>query len=176
MEDEASFYRQPTAAWQWSPQGRRQPRMAYSARANQYFRVAVSLNPITGQLTHRIEKRFPAAALARAYRAIAQAYPQCQRLDLVMDNWPVHSHPRAWEAIAADARIHVLWLPTYAPWLNPAEKVWKWLRQQLTHMHAFADCFTDLRSKLERTLREAAQNPQAILRYTGTGNCKLYAS
>jgi transposase len=28
-------------------------------------------------------------------------------------------------------RITPVWLPTYAPWLNPIEKLWHWLRQAI---------------------------------------------
>ena len=35
------------------------------------------------------------------------------------------------EALFQWPRIEPVWLPTYAPWLNPIEKLWRWLRQEV---------------------------------------------
>jgi len=93
-----------------------------------------------------------------------------------MDNWPVHGHQAAWRAIRADERLQVLWRPTYAPWLNPAEKIWKLIRQKLTHMHPYADDKRSLSMNIERLLNLSAGDPQVLLKYTGTGKSKLYCS
>jgi DDE superfamily endonuclease len=37
-----------------------------------------------------------------------------------------HSHP---------SLIKPMWLPTHAPWLNPIEKLWRWMRQDVLKMH-----------------------------------------
>ena len=63
----------------------------------------------------------------------ARQYPDAQNIYLVMDNWPVHFHPDALDALAQDSRLELLALPTYAPWLNPIEKLWRLVRQRVTH-------------------------------------------
>lgn len=150
--------------------------MEFSHKANICLRAGVGLDPVSGRLIHRLASRFCATALAGFYQHLSRACPQAERLFLVMDNWPNHHHPLAWKAIEADARIRVLWLPTYAPWLNPAEKVWKWLRQRLTHMHPFANAWRVFREQVDRTLASANENAEAMPRCTGTGKYKLYAS
>lgn len=176
LEDEAGFYRQPTMAPVWAPGGRRQPRVPWSAAANRPLRAAIGFDPVRGRLVHRLRSSFTAVEMGRFYRFMSQAWPAVERIVVVMDNWPVHRHPRAWAMLEADRRIQVLWLPTYAPWLNPAEKVWKWLRQKLVHMHPWSGHFTQLRARVDLTLASANNDPRALLRYTGTGYCKLYAS
>lgn len=176
LEDEASFHRQPTAAWSWSPAGRHQPRMALSYRANTVVRAAIGFDPVRGGLVHRLRSRFSAREMGRLYQFFAQSYGWASRIFLVMDNWPVHGHPTAWRQLQAERRFEVLWLPTYAPWLNPAEKIWKWVRQKFTHMHPLAEDWPAFRLQLDQLLASAAQNPQELLRYTGTGNDKLYSS
>ena len=176
MEDEASFYRQPTAAWAWSPAGRTQPHMHWGLRANHCVRAAVALDAVGGGVAYRLASSFGAEELGRTYRFFSGAWQNVERIFLVMDNWPVHTHPKAWRAIQEDQRVEVLWLPTYAPWLNPAEKVWKWLRQRLTHMHSYSDDLSGLRRAIDGALESANKTPEAMLRHTGTGKCKLYCS
>ena len=174
LEDEAGFYRQPTMAPMWAPAGRRQPRARWATRSNRVIRAAVGLDPVSGRLLHRLRSSYTAVEMGRFYRFLLKGCPNARRVYLVMDNWPVHQHPNAWRYLEADPRVQVLWLPTYAPWLNPAEKVWKWVRQKLAHMHAFADDLRDLRERLDQLLSGA--NPAAILQYTGAGNYELYSS
>ena len=176
LEDEAGFYRQPTMAPMWAPAGRRQPRAAWATRSNHVIRAAVGLDPVSGRLLHRLRSSFTALEMGRFYRFLLERCPMAKRIYLVMDNWPVHEHPTAWRYLVADARVRVLWLPTYAPWLNPAEKVWKWVRQTLTHMHPFTEELSVLRERLDRLLTRANDDPAAMMRYTGTGDCKLYSS
>jgi len=176
MEDEAGFYRQPTVARMYGEAGRRQPRVSLSCRSNSQVRAAVAFDPVAGRMTHCLRSHFTASALARFYTMIGQAFASFTQVFLVMDNWPVHYNPRAWKAIDADPRLRVLWLPTYSPWLNPTEKIWKWLRQRFTHGHFHAGNFTALREGLDRHLTFATAHPQEILSYTGTGGSQLYSS
>ncbi len=36
-------------------------------------------------------------------------------------------------------QIEPVSLPTYAPWLNPTEKLWRWLRAVVLKLHRLAD-------------------------------------
>lgn len=174
MEDEAGFHRQPTVAGQWAAAGRRQPRAPYSTRANGVVRAAVAFDPVGGRLVHRLRSAFTAVEMGRFYKWIGTSLNQAERIYVVMDNWPVHDHPRARAYLNADPRLQILWLPTYAPWLNPAEKVWKWVRQRLTHMHPWASDMPTLRTRIDQLLSNAS--PAELLSYTGTGHCNLYSS
>jgi hypothetical protein len=176
LEDEAGFYRQPTTAPAWAPAGPVQPRAVRSQAPNRAIRAAIGFDPVTGTLVHRLRSSFTAVEMGRFYRWLSQACPAAERIFLVLDNWPIHFHPLAWRAIEDDPRLRVLWLPTYAPWLNPAEKVWKWVRQNFTHMHPWADDLPSFRARLDQALTRVNAIPQTMLQYTGTGNDKLYSS
>ncbi len=41
-------------------------------------------------------------------------------------------------ALAAAGRLVLLYLPTYSPWLNPAEMLWRHFRREVTHCELFA--------------------------------------
>lgn len=177
FEDEASFYRQPTVAPLFAPSGRRQPRCRLSHRSNQCVRAAVGLEARSGRTTHLLRSSFTASSVAAMYREISRfAGKAIGPIYLVMDNWPVHHHGKAWAAIQEDPRLEVLWLPTYSPWLNPTERIWKWVRQRRTHMHGCSDSLPKLRALLDETLRIAARSPNEIRAYTGVGGDKLYGT
>lgn len=140
------------------------------------MRAAVAFDAVHGGMSHLMRTRFTATALGAVYRQVSQWTRGAARVCLVMDNWPVHRHPRAWKAIEEDDRLRVLWLPTYSPWLNPAEKVWKWVRQRRIHMHGYCESLPELGSAIDRTVASAGERPEEMLRYTGTGNGKLYST
>lgn len=67
-----------------------------------------------------------------------------------------------------------MWLPTYAPWLNPIEKLWRWLRQQVLTLHRLAGEWEALRGRVNGFLEQFAEGAVALLRYVGlTGRGKL---
>ncbi len=63
--------------------------------------------------------------------------------------------------------IRLLRLPSYAPWTNPMEKVWRKLRQELLHQPDYQDDGAGLQTAVERGLEPAQQDPDGLRRYTG---------
>ena len=137
--DEHTFYRQPLAGQMWHSQGRggkKQPRCVRHTASDTKRRTVAALNAMSGQVTwHGCSKsRIP--ELRRFLHKLRQSYPE-QRIVLVWDNWPVHLHEKVLEC-AFEQQIELVWLPTYAPWLNPIEKLWRWLRQDVLKLHRLA--------------------------------------
>ena len=62
---------------------------------------------------------------------LRRAYPAQTRLR-GWANGPLHQHPTVL-ARAAQEAIPLRWRPTYAPWPNPIEQLWRWLTQE--HLH-----------------------------------------
>lgn len=166
-EDEASVYRQPSQASLFSPRGRQQPRLSYACKANTVMRVAGFLNACTGALHFWDAARITAGKLAKCFKEIALAYPEHRRIYIVMDNWPVHFHPKVESVVIADPRIVVLRLPTYSPWLNPIEKLWRLTKQTVVHAHDMSDDFNQFKNTVRELLRRPTKNPQELLRYVG---------
>ena len=69
--------------------------------------------------------------------------------------------------MAALPRLEPVWLPTYAPWLNPIEKLWRWLRQDVLKLIHLTDDWRTLRARVNAFLDRFASGSQALLRYTG---------
>jgi hypothetical protein len=189
-EDEFTYYRQPTLAPGWAATGSTHPLAARSHRSNTLTRVAGALNAATGQLTVVQGTRLGVGPLVRFYEQGCDAYPG-QRLYLVQDNWPVHFHPdvlaalepQAWpfdwvyppswpkEASPRARRrrlpIQLVPLPPYASNTNPIEKLWRWLKQEVLHLHRWADDLAELRRQVLAFFARFAAGSDPLLRYVG---------
>lgn len=167
FEDEGTFYRQPTQAWLWAPLGRAQPRLRYSCRSNCRVRVVATLEAATGAVHAEQMSRVSADRLARYVAGLSARYPKADTIWLVWDNWPVHAHETVLASLARQPRVKVLWLPTYAPWLNPIEKAWRWTRQRVTHAHPWCDDFSEFRRQVMDELGRLSHGSADLLRYVG---------
>ena len=105
--------------------------------------------------------------LRQCWLRAARHYPNAQKIYVVVDHWPVHFHPDALDALAQDPRLELLALPTYAPWLNPIEKLWRLVRQRVTHAHPWSDDFPHFRRQVRTHLRAFEQDAPGLLRYVG---------
>ena len=77
-------------------------------------------------------------------------------------------------ALARYPRIKPVWLPTYAPWLNPIEKLWRWLRQDVLKLHRWVADWPQVKQRVRDFLAQFAQGSQELLDYVGlAGEGKL---
>ena len=72
---------------------------------------------------------------------------------------------RRWGALKLP--IQIVPLPTYASWCNPIEKLWRKLRQDVTHLHRWADDLETFRTEIDRFLDQFARGSLELLRYVG---------
>jgi len=189
--DELTFYRQPTVAAHYEAQGPTQPLAYRSQRSNTDSRILGALNAMTGQLHYRQRSATTIACLTGFWYELAAAYPNAQTIYVVVDNWPVHFHPDVlapllpqhlpwpptlppnWPTVPSPTAtldalpIQLLCLPTYASWLNPIEKLWRWLYQDCLHLHRLADDWALLRTSVNTFLDQFAHGSDALLRYVG---------
>ena len=82
-------------------------------------------------------------------------------------NWPNHTHPEVRRGVERLPQLELVFLPTYAPYLNPEEKVWRWTKQHLVHAHPYGDDFHEFKRQIVATLEEAKQQSKDLLRYCG---------
>ncbi|HRE46612.1 MAG TPA: transposase [Aggregatilineales bacterium] len=61
--------------------------------------------------------------------------------------------------------IQMLFLPTYAPSLNPIEKLWRWLRQTMLHLHRLADAWSELKQRVLDFMSQVQTGSPDLLRY-----------
>jgi hypothetical protein len=189
--DEVTYTRQPTLATAYESAGAGQPLARLSYRSNTERRVIATLDALTGRVVYLQRAHANVAALRTFYQQLVLAYPHAQTIYLVQDNWPVHFHPDLLAALQPQhwrwpvptpgnwptaARpnvprlnlpIHLLQLPIYASWCNPIEKLWRWLRQAVLHLHRRCDDWEGLQALVAAFLDQFAHGSEPLRRYTG---------
>ncbi|MBX3015720.1 MAG: IS630 family transposase [Caldilineaceae bacterium] len=189
--DELTFYRQPTLAAAYEAAGDQQPLAYRSHRCDTDSRILGALNALTGQVHYRQRSAITLPTLAAFWYDLCAAYPAAETIYVVLDNWPVHFHPAVlaplqpqhlpwppklppnWPTQPSDTARHdllpiqLLCLPTYASWLNPIEKLWRWLYQDCLHLHRLADDWDALKARVNTFLDHFAHGSDPLLRYVG---------
>ena len=190
--DEAGYYRQPSLARAYEQAGPRQPLAYRSYAANSQMRIVAALRAFTGQVTFQQHRVIGLEALPTFWQAVQAAYPWAETIYAVVDNWPIHFHPDVLACLEPQRHLHwprhtpahwrvkpsrsalrlnlpiqLLGLPTYASWCNPIEKLWRWLRQNVLHLHRLADDWPALRQRVAEALDGFSQGSQELLHYVG---------
>jgi transposase len=119
----------------WSPIGQqvmvptpRQPYKRYGLGAVNYH---------TGETVVIFRRRKRRLEVAELLQALLDTHPT-GTLYVAWDNVSTHEDDEV-EAVvrAAAGRLVLLYLPTYSPWLNPIEMLWRHFRREVTHCELF---------------------------------------
>ena len=165
--DEFTFFRQPDPAPAWSDgHAQRGPKTRKTRGANTTGRVGAVLNHHTGQVLYLLRSVCGVQQLIRLYQQIRVAYPHAQEIYVIQDCWPVHFLPAVTQT-ACRLGLTLVPLPTYSSWRNPIEKLWRWLRHDVLHMHPWADDWPRTKLEVVRFLDQFALPSLRLLRYVG---------
>jgi hypothetical protein len=191
-QDELTYYRQPTLNKAYEVMGPVQPLAQRSHRANTAFRITAALDAVSGRVLYRQRSHINRSQFVAFLADVAAAYTTVQTIYLVVDNWPVHFHPDV--LVCLEQQRHLLWplhipdnwpktsthtpkytnlpiqllpLPTYASWLNPIEKLWRWLKQDILHLHRYSSRWDELKQRIARWLDAFRHGSEPLLHYVG---------
>jgi transposase len=168
--DEFGYQRWPEVAPMWGGEAAVAPR----AGNNQQWRTIGALNALTGQVHYLDGYIVGRHQVIQCYSRLDRAYPKVELIYVIQDNWNIHTHPDVLTALDRYPRIKPVWLPTYAPWLNPIEKLWRWLRQDVLKMHRWVEDWPQVKQRVHDFLDQFAHGSPALLRYVGlVGEGKL---
>jgi hypothetical protein len=126
-----------------------------------------ALNALTGQVDYLDEYIVGRRQLITFYGRLAQRYADKEYIYVVQDNWSIHRHADVLLALQQWPQIVPVWLPTYAPWLNPIEKLWRWLRQDVLKPHRHAGDWPAVRQHVRSFLDQFRHGSHDVLRYVG---------
>ena len=168
--DEFGYQRWPEVAPTWDIEAA----VAQRAGNNQPWRTIGTLNALSGQVTYWDGYIVGREQVSAFYTRLNRAYPAVHLIYVIQDNWNIHTHPDVLTALARYPRIKPVWLPTYAPWLNPIEKLWRWVRQDVLKMHRWVEDWPLVKQRVRNFLDQFAHGSQDLLRYVGlVGKGKL---
>ena len=119
----------------WSPKGQQvmiptpgQPIKRYGIGAVNYH---------TGETVVVVRRRKRRKEIAELLQALVDKHPT-ETVFVAWDNVNTHEDEEV-DAIVRGAagRLVLLYLPTYSPWLNPIEMLWRHFRREVTHCELF---------------------------------------
>ncbi|HZQ10424.1 MAG TPA: IS630 family transposase [Anaerolineae bacterium] len=125
----------PTLRALWSPIGQQvmiptpgQPTKRYGIGAVNYH---------TGETVVLFRRHKRRREIAELLRALVEKHPT-ETIYVVWDNADTHQDDEV-EAVVRGAagQLILLYLPTYSPWLNPIEMLWRHFRREVTHCELF---------------------------------------
>ena len=96
-----------------------------------------AVNYHTGKTVVIIRKRKRRKEVAELLQLLVDKHPT-GTIYVAWDNANTHEDDEV-EAVvrAAAGRLVLLYLPTYSPWLNPIEMLWRHFRREVTHCELF---------------------------------------
>lgn len=166
--DQMGFYRWPEPAPTWAPATPVPAPMALSGGGNnRQWRLIGTLNAIDGQVDFLDNYIVGRKQVIQMYNRIDKHYRGYEHIFVAQDNWSIHRHPEVEAALKNFPKIEQVWLPTYSPWLNPIEKLWRWMRVTVLKMHRLAEDWPELLKRVYAFLNQFRQGSQDLLRYVG---------
>lgn len=96
-----------------------------------------AVNYHTGETVVLIRKHKRRQEMAELLQALLEKHPT-GTVFVAWDNFVAHQDGEV-EAVlrSAAGRLVLLYLPTYSPWLNPIEMLWRHFRREVTHCELF---------------------------------------
>lgn len=125
-----------------------------------------AVNYHTGETVVLIRKRKRRQEVAELLQSLVDKHPT-GLIYVAWDNASTHQDQEV-EAVlrAAAGRLVLLYLPTYSPWLNPIEMLWRHFRREVTH----CELFQTLKALLEAAyafFKRYNQTPELTLSIIG---------
>lgn len=126
-----------------------------------------AVNYHTGETVVLVRKRKRRREIAELLQAVLAKHPH-ETVYVAWDNASSHEDDEI-EAVVRGAagRLVLLYLPTYSPWLNPVEMLWRHFRREVTHCELFETLAALHAATLDFFARCNAQ-PQRVLSIIGS--------
>jgi transposase len=162
--DEFNVSWMPTLRAMWSPVGQqvmiltpKQPEKRYGLGAVNYY---------SGETVIIFRRRKRRREVTELLEVLLEKHPH-ETIYIAWDNSNTHENDEV-EAVvrAACGQLVLLYLPTYAPWLNPIEMLWRHFRREVTHCELFVSVKALLQASQEFFDRYNRM-PQQILSIIG---------
>jgi transposase len=133
--DEFNLSWLPTLRAMYSPVGQ-QVMIPTPRQPDKYYGIG-AVNYHTGETVVLFRRRKRRVEIAELLQALLDKHPT-GTIYVTWDNVDTHEDDEVEEVVrAAAGRLVLLYLPTYSPWLNPIEMLWRHFRREVTHCELF---------------------------------------
>lgn len=154
----------PTLKAMWSPKGQ-QVMISTPHHPKRWYGIG-GVNYHTGETVVIFRRRKRRPQIAEFLQSLLDKHP-FETVYVAWDNANTHQDDEV-EAVvrAAAGRLVLMYLPTYSPWLNPIEMLWRHFRRQVTH----CELFDSLKSLLDASrdfFRRLNLTPKSVLSIIG---------
>lgn len=134
-----------------------QPKVHYGLGAVNYH---------TGETVVLIRRRKRRREVAELLQALLEKHPT-ETIFVAWDNFIAHQDDEVEEVVrSAAGRLILLYLPTYSPWLNPIEMLWRHFRREVTHCELFENVKVLIESSYV-FFKRFNQSPEMVLSIIG---------
>jgi transposase len=153
--DETSVSLHPLLHRCWMKRGQR--KLVPAPGTPQFVHLFGAYNWRTGEVLHQTCRRKNSEHFIEFIEHIMMSIPQHQKVVLVLDNASYHRSYASLAALALfEARLRVIWLPKYCPFLNPIERFWLHLKTLAATNHLHRD-LDDLCLAIDQVIQRQAQ-------------------
>ena len=160
----------PTLRAMWSPKG---PQVMIPTPGQPTKRYGLgAVNYHTGETVVIFRRQKRRREIAELLQALLERHPR-ETVYVAWDNANTHEDEDV-EAVVRGAagRLVLLYLPTYSPWLNPIEMLWRHFRREVTHCELFAH-IKALVTAAQAVCMRYNQQPERVLSIIGAIPKKL---
>lgn len=138
---------------------------------DKYYGIG-AVNYHTGETVVLFRRRKRRREIAELLQALLEKHPT-ETIYVAWDNAGTHEDDEVEEVVrGAAGRLILLYLPTYRPWLNPIEMLWRHFRREVTHCELF-ETKQALLAAAQDCFDRFNQHPQQILSVIGSNAKKV---
>ena len=154
----------------WSPKGQ-QVMIETPGQTKKHYGIG-AVNYHSGETVVIIRRRKRRKEIAELLEALLDKHPD-EIIYIAWDNASTHQDDEI-EAVlrAAAGRLVLLYLPTYSPWLNPIEMLWRQFRGEVTHDETFVNVKALIDAAYDFFIRYN-NKPYQVLSFIGSNVAEL---
>jgi putative transposase len=155
----------PTLRALWSPKGQ-QVMISTPAQPTRHYGIG-AVDYHTGETVVLGRRRKRRREIAELLQALLDKHPT-GTIYVAWDNANTHEDDVVVAVVrGAAGRLVLLFLPTYSPWLNPIEMLWRHFRREVTHCELF-ESVTALLAATRDFFDRHNRQPHAVLSIIGS--------
>jgi len=156
--DECGIQAVPSRIKMWAPKGQTPTILSQGGREK--INVIGAVEPSTGVVTSMFIPTLTAVVFLAFLKYVLRTHAHARKIYLVVDNAKSHHAKLLKPFLKLVAwKLELIFLPSYSPELNPAEDLWKFLREKCTH-NTYYEHFRD-KIAVVREFLVKCKNPSA---------------